>query len=46
MDEDFTKIPDNLPQPNSDGKTNPLLGITVPSIILSSTKEMMDLSEK
>jgi len=27
MNEDFTKIPDNLPQPNNDGKTNPLLGI-------------------
>jgi len=46
MNEDFTKIPDNLPQSNNDGKTNPLLGMTVPSIILSSTKEMMDLSEK
>ena len=46
MNEDLTKIPYDLPQPNNDGKTNPLLEMTVPSIILSSTKEMMDFSEK
>ena len=46
MNEGFTKIPDNLPQPNNDGKSNRFLGMTVPSIILLSTKEMVDLSKK
>jgi hypothetical protein len=46
MNEDFTKIPDNLPQPNNDGKTNPLLVMIILSIMLSPTKEMMVLSEK
>jgi hypothetical protein len=39
VNEDFTKIPDNLSQPNNDGKTNPLLGMIVQAFILSSQKK-------
>jgi len=39
VNEDFTKIPDNLSQPNNDGKTNTLLGIIVQAFILSSQKK-------
>jgi peroxiredoxin len=39
MSDEFTKLPDNLPIPEDDGKANSLLGRTIPSIILPSTKD-------
>jgi hypothetical protein len=45
MNEGFKKIPDNIPQRNNDGKSDPLLGMTIPSIMLSSTKERVVLSK-
>jgi len=45
MNEDFTKLPDNLPQPDNNGTSDHLLGIIIPSIILPSTKGKMDLSK-
>ena len=38
MNDEFTKLPDNLPQPNDDGSCDHLLGMTIPSIVLPSTK--------
>jgi hypothetical protein len=35
--EDFTKLPTNLPVPMDDGACDHLLGMAVPSILLSST---------
>jgi len=45
MSEDFTTLPDNLPQPYDDGSTNHLLGRQIPDVILPSTKDsFLDLS--
>ena len=35
---DFTKLPDNLPQPVDDGSCDHLLGMMMPRMVLSSTK--------
>ena len=45
MNEDLTKLPDNLPQPDDDGKSDHLVGMTIPHIILTSTKGEIDLSK-
>ncbi len=45
MNEDYTKLPDNLPQPDNDEASDHLLGMKIPSIILSSTKGQVDLSK-
>ena len=45
MHKDLKKLPDNLPQPNDDGKSDHLVGITIPNIILTSTEGVMDISE-
>ncbi len=46
MDEDLTKLPDNLPQPNNDGASDHLFGMTIPTIKLPSTKDkLLDLSK-
>jgi|APSaa5957512535_1039671.scaffolds.fasta_scaffold16887_6 peroxiredoxin len=45
MNKDLTKLPNNLPQPDDDGKSDHLVGMTIPSIILSSTKGEMDISK-
>ena len=45
MNDEFTKLPDNLPIPENDGTTNHLLGRQIPDIILPSTKDsFFDLS--
>jgi len=45
MSEDFTILPDNLPQPYDDGSANHLLGRQIPDVILPSTKNsFLDLS--
>ncbi len=45
MNEDLTKFPDNLPQPDNDGACDHLLGRQIPDIILPSTKDsFLDLS--
>ena len=45
MNEDYSTLPDNLPQPYDDGSTNHLLGRQIPSLILPSTKDsFFDLS--
>jgi peroxiredoxin len=38
MNKDFTELPENLPLPENDGACDHLLGMILPSIILSSTK--------
>ena len=46
MSDEFTKLPSDLPIPENDGKTSSLLGRTIPSIILPSTKDnFLDLSK-
>jgi len=45
MNKDLTKLPDNLPRPDDDGKSDHLVGITIPSIIFTSTKGDLDLSK-
>ena len=46
MNEDLTKLPDNLPQPKDDGTCDHLLGRTIPDFILPSTKDSaLDLSK-
>jgi len=45
MNKDFTKLPDNLPQPDNDGAADHILGVKIPSIILPSTEGKMDLSK-
>jgi len=45
MNKELTKLPDNLPQPDDDGKSDHLVGITIPSITLTSTKGMIDISK-
>jgi len=45
MNDEFTKLPDNLPIPENDGTANHLLGRQIPDIILPSTKDsFFDLS--
>ena len=45
MNEDYSTLPDNLPQPYDDGSANHLLGRKIPSLILPSTKDsFFDLS--
>jgi len=45
MNDEFTKLPDNLPVPENDGTANHLLGRQIPDIILPSTKDsFFDLS--
>ena len=43
MNENFTKIPDNLPEPDDDGKSDHLLGMPIPNINLTSTKGEIDI---
>jgi len=43
MNDEFTKLPDNLPQPNDDSSCDHLLGRTIPNIILTSTKGHVEL---
>lgn len=38
MDENLTKLPEGLPQPENDGACDHLLGMNMPNIILPSTK--------
>ena len=46
MDEEFTKLPEGLPQPTDDGASDHLLGMTVPKMTLPSTKDhALDLLE-
>ena len=46
MDEEFTKLPERLPQPDDDGASEHLLGMMIPDIILHSTKDpALDLSK-
>ncbi len=45
MNEDLTKLPDNLPQPDDDGESDHLVGMIIPNISLTSTKGEIDLSE-
>ena len=45
MNKDLTKLPDNLPQPDDDWKSDHLVGIIIPSITLTSTKGKVDLSK-
>ena len=45
MNEDLTILPDNLPKPDDDGKSNHLVGMTIPNITLASTKGEIDLSK-
>ncbi len=45
MNEDYTKLPDNLPKPDNYEEADHLLGMTIPGIILSSTKGQVDLSK-
>ncbi len=45
MNDEFTKLPDNIPIPENDGTTNHFLGRQIPDIILPSTKDsFFDLS--
>ena len=46
MDEEFTKLPEGLPQPIDDGASDHLLGMTIPKTALQSTKDpALDLLE-
>ena len=45
MNTNLTKLPNNLPQPKDDGKSDHLVGMTIPSIILTSTKGKIDFSK-
>ncbi len=46
MSEHLTTFPKNLPQPHNDGACDHLLGLTIPSIILSSTNgDSIDISK-
>ena len=46
MDIKFTKLPEDLPPPIDDGESDHLLGVTIPNIVLLSTKNsLLDLSE-
>jgi peroxiredoxin len=46
MNEEFTKLPEGLPQPIDDGASDHLLGMTIPHMILPSTKDpALDLSK-
>ena len=46
MREEFTKLPEGLPQPIDDGASDHLLGMTIPHMVLPSTKDpALDLSK-
>ena len=46
MEEDFTTLPDGLPQPIDDGASDHLLGMTIPDMTLPSTKNLtLDISK-
>lgn len=46
MDEEFTTLPEGLPQPIDEGASDHLLGMTIPYMTLASTKNSsLDLSE-
>lgn len=46
MDEEFTKLPEGLPQPVDDGASDHLLGMTIPDMVLPSTKNsILELSK-
>ncbi len=46
MDEEFTKLPEGLPQPVDDGASDHLLGAAIPDMILPSTKNsILELSK-
>jgi peroxiredoxin len=46
MDEEFTKLPEGLPQPIDDGTSDHLLGMTIPNITLPCTKDpVLDISK-
>ena len=45
MNKNLEKLPDNLPQPNDNGQSDHLVGITIPGIILTSTEGLMDISK-
>ena len=46
MDEAFTKLPEDLPQPIDDGASDHLFGMTIPDMVLPSTKNSsLNLSE-
>ncbi|MDH3765525.1 MAG: redoxin family protein [Nitrosopumilus sp.] len=46
MNEEFTKLPEGLPQPIDDGASNHLLGMTIPHMVLPSTKDSaLDISK-
>ena len=46
MDEEFTKLPEDLPQPIDDGGSDHLLGMTIPKTVLPSTKNpLLDISK-
>lgn len=46
MNEEFTKLPEGLPQPIDDGASDHLLGMTIPHMVLPSTKDpALDLSK-
>jgi peroxiredoxin len=45
MNKEFTKLPDGLPQPIDDGTSEHLLEMTIPKMVLPSTKDpTLDLS--
>ncbi len=45
MNKDLEQLPDNLPQPRNDEKFDHLVGITIPSITLTSTEGVTDVSK-
>lgn len=46
MNEEFTKLPEGLPQPIDDGASDHLLGMTIPKTVLPSTKNsLLDISK-
>lgn len=45
MDDEITKLPNDLPKPDNDGASDHLFGMTIPRIILPTTKEsLFDIS--
>ncbi len=46
MDGEFIRLPEDLPQPIDDGESDHLLGMTIPCMSLSSTKDpVLDISK-
>ena len=41
MNQEFTKLPKNLPRPKNDGAARHLLGKQIPGVTLSSTKDSL-----